>query len=103
MHRTLIRTGLIALIGVSGGMTVGGCTTKTEGERTLERADRHEEAGKTIRRGELMVQDGVALEARGQAIQKQGDKIEGDKLVAEGRAKQAQGEKLIEEGRKMRP
>ncbi|QOV88304.1 hypothetical protein [Humisphaera borealis] len=102
MRRTLIRTGLVALLAVAGGVTAG-CTTKSEGERTLENADKHEQAGATIRRGELLVQEGAASEARGLAIKRQGDNTEGDRMIAEGRAKQAQGNKLIEEGRKMRP
>ena len=102
MQRTLIRTGLVAMLALAGGVTVG-CNTKTEGEQTLENANKHEEAGATIRRGELLVQDGTAIEARGLSMKQQGDSLEADRLVAEGRAKQAQGRKLIEEGRKMKP
>ena len=102
MQRTLVRTGLVAMLAMAGGITAG-CTTKTEGERTLENADRHERAGETIRRGELLVQDGAAIEARGVAMKQQGETVDGERMVAEGRAKQAQGDKLIEEGRKMRP
>jgi hypothetical protein len=102
MRHSLIRTGLACTLAVAGGIALG-CSNRTEGERTLERAERHEEAGAMIRRGELMVQDGTALEARGGTLKQQGDDLQGDKLVAEGRAKQAQGRELIEEGRKMKP
>ncbi len=60
-------------------------------------------AGETIRRGELAVQDGKALEARGKTVRDQGDTIAGDKLVAEGKATQARGEELIRQGRAMKP
>ncbi len=102
MHRALIHTCLIAMLVVAGGMTVG-CTTKSEGQRTLENADKHEQAGETIRRGELLVQDGTAIEARGMAMKQQADTPEAERMIAEGRAKKAQGNKLIEEGRKMKP
>ena len=103
MTAKTFRTVLLVLpLAVGGGLTVG-CANRTEGQRTLEQADRHELAGQTIRRGELLVEDGKALESRGELVQRQGNTVEGDRLVAEGRAKQAQGRELIEEGRKMKP
>ena len=102
MRRTLLTTGLLFTLGIAGGMNVG-CNNKTEGERTLENAERHEEAGVMITRGERLVQDGEALEAKGAAIKRQGDDLQGDQFIAEGRAKKAQGRELIEEGRKIKP
>lgn len=103
MRHSLITAGLTCTFLLVGGMAVGCAERKTEGEKTLDQADRHTEAGVLIRRGELMVQDGTALEARGGTLKRQGDDLQGDQLIAEGRAKQAQGRELIEEGRKMRP
>ncbi|HEX8911481.1 MAG TPA: hypothetical protein VF796_03905 [Humisphaera sp.] len=103
MRNALLATAALSAAVIIGGVSAGGCATKTEGERTMERADRVQEAGATIRRGELAVQDGKALEARGRAVRDQGDSIEGDRLIAEGRAQQAKGEQLIREGRAMKP
>jgi hypothetical protein len=101
MRSELLLAAVLGLSAVSGAM-VGGCASRTEGERTLEQADRVEQAGILIRRGEMAVQDGRAIEARGQTLRTQGDTVEGDRLIAEGRAKQAQGEELIQQGRRMR-
>jgi hypothetical protein len=79
-----------------------GCESQTEGERTLERAETIEDAGNMIRRGEKLVADGKAQVARGQTVRDQGDRVEGDRLVAEGRAMQRQGEALIAEGRRLK-
>jgi len=102
MHRSLLTAALLCTFGVAGGLNLG-CNTKTEGEKTLESAERHEEAGVMITRGERLVQDGEALEARGEALKRQGDDLKGDQFIAEGRAKKAQGRELIDEGRKIKP
>ena len=103
MRLALLRTGLLAAAVIGGGVVTAGCTSRTEGERTLEQADRHQQAALTIRRGEVLVEDGKALEDRGEATKRAGDAVAADRLIAEGRAKQAQGRELIEEGRKMKP
>ena len=103
MRSTMLRAGLLFVLSAGGAGFATGCATKTEGERTMEKAERHEAAGLTIRRGELLIRDGKAMEARGDEAKRQGDTVEGDRMIAEGRSKQAQGEELIREGRKMKP
>ena len=83
-------------------MLSAGCTDKTEGERTLDRAERLEEAGETITRGEGLIVEGQATQARGEALRDQGKRLEGERLMAEGKAKRSQGERLVEEGKRMR-
>jgi hypothetical protein len=87
--------GLAMIVGV-------GCANQTEGEKTLERADRLEEAGNTISRGEQLIVDGKAAVGRGEALRDQGNRLEGEKMIAEGKAKISQGEKLVAEGKAMR-
>ena len=72
-------------------MLSAGCTDKTEGERTLDRAERLEEAGETITRGEGLIVEGQATQARGEALRDQGKRLEGERLMAEGKAKRSQG------------
>lgn len=95
------RIGIAAAL-VVAGLFAGGCANGTEGERTLEQAARIEDAGQMIARGEQLVADGKATEARGQALAEQGNRIDGERLAGEGRARQKQGQGLIEEGRKLR-
>jgi hypothetical protein len=101
MNHRLYSSLLLPVLAV-GGLTVVGCTNQTEGQRTMQKGDAIEDAGAMIRRGELLVSDGKALEARGRAVRDQGDTITGDKLIGEGRSKQAQGQELIEQGRRIR-
>ena len=100
MRRNTIRTTVLTAIIVAGGAGFGtGCESKTEGERTIEKAAKIEDAGLRIKRGEQMVVDGKAAEARGRAMKDQGQTVEGDKMISEGRSMQKQGEALIAQGR----
>jgi len=54
-----------AAVGIA---SIGGCANKTEGERTVERAESIKDAGEMIKRGEAAVADGEATEARGRAL-----------------------------------
>lgn len=97
----IARTLGLALAGFSS-FAILGCESKTEGERTLEKAEKIEDAGNMIRRGEKMVADGKAQVTRGETIRDQGDRVEGERIISEGRAMQRQGEALISEGRRLR-
>ncbi len=97
----IVKTLAIAAIGLSS-IAVIGCETKTEGERTLDKAKKVEDAGYMITRGESMVVDGKAQITRGETLKQQGDQVEGDRAIAQGRATQKQGEALIDEGRRLR-
>lgn len=81
---------------------LAGCSNKTEGDRTLERAKTVEDAGMMIKRGEQTVADGRATEARGRALKDQGNHVEGDKLVEEGRSMQRKGQADIDAGRRLK-
>jgi hypothetical protein len=97
----VFRAGALCAIAFAGASAVG-CANKTEGERTLERAKEVEDAGHMISRGEQLVRDGKATEARGRAAKDQGDTVEGNHLINEGQAQQKQGQALIEQGRKVK-
>ena len=100
--RSVLSIALLAGTAAVLPVTNFGCTNQTEGERTMDNADRMKDAGEMIRKGEMEVEDGKALQARGDAIKQQGDNAQGDKLVAEGKAREALGNKHIEEGRNLR-
>ncbi|MDB5294359.1 MAG: hypothetical protein JWO31_342 [Phycisphaerales bacterium] len=102
MSTRILRTCVMVALAGGAAATVG-CANKTEGERTIENANKQEQAGLMIKRGELMVQDGKAMEARGEEAKRQGDNDGGDRMVANGRAKEAEGRALIDSGRKMKP
>lgn len=91
----------LALAAVAGVAIAAGCTHQTEGDRTLEKAERVEDAGLIIKRGEQMRIDGAATEARGRETKRLGKDLEGDKLINEGQAMQKQGDDLISRGRDM--
>lgn len=91
----------LALASLSAFAVVG-CESKTEGERTLEKAETIEDAGNMIRRGERMVADGKAQVTKGETVRDQGDDVEGNRMIAQGRATQRQGEALIAEGRRLK-
>src|SRR3954469_12813193 len=95
MGSNVFRAGALCAIAVAGATAVG-CANKTEGERTLERAKEVEDAGNMITRGEQLVRDGKATEARGRTAKEQGDTVEGNHLINEGEAQQRQGRALIE-------
>lgn len=100
MRRNTIRTTFLTAIIAAGGAGFGaGCANKTEGERTLEKASRIEDAGVRIKRGEEMIVEGKAAEARGRAMKDQGQTVEGDKMISEGKSMQRQGQALIDQGR----
>jgi hypothetical protein len=79
-----------------------GCADKTEGERTLDKSQRYQEAGIRMTEGEQMVRDGVAKEAAGRKAREQGDLSEGDRMIADGVAQQKAGRAKIDEARKLR-
>jgi hypothetical protein len=100
MRRNTIRTTVLAAIIAAGGAGFGtGCANKTEGDQTLEKASRIEDAGMRIKRGEQMIVDGKATQARGQAMKDQGQTVDGEKLISEGKSMQKQGQALIDQGR----
>ena len=94
--------GMMCAVALTGGALVTGCETKSEGERTLDKAAKVEDAGHRITKGEKMVQEGDALIARGKAAKAQGDVVGGDKLISDGESTKKQGQVLIEQGRKDR-
>lgn len=79
-----------------------GCESKTEGERTIDRARTIEDAGNMIKRGESMVASGKAQITKGETIRDQGNRVDGERMIAEGRATQKQGQALIDEGRRLK-
>lgn len=91
-----------AVAAISGLAFAGGCTSQTEGERTVQKAQRVEDAGQTIIRGEKMIQDGKAQITRGQTLQQQGDNPGGQREIDAGRTLQKQGEALVQQGRRMK-
>jgi hypothetical protein len=101
MHQRIYTTLLLPVVAL-GGIALTGCANQTEGQRTMQQGDAIEDAGVMIRRGELLVSDGKAMEARGQTVRDQGDTITGDKLIAEGKANQKKGNELIDQGRRIR-
>lgn len=103
MKRQLLAMLIAATIGFGACLMTTGCVSdRTEGQQTLAKANRIEDAGEMIRRGEMYVSQGKATEARGRAIKEQGDEVTGDRLIGEGKANQEKGEELIEQGRKLR-
>jgi hypothetical protein len=101
MDRFVLRMTLAVAL-LPGWLWLSGCAGETEGEQTLERADRMQDAGELIRRGELNVADGKALVAHGEQLKRQAADVEGDRLIAEGRSRQKLGEEQIEQGRSLR-
>jgi hypothetical protein len=97
----ITRSIAFTLVGVSSFALLG-CESKTEGERTLDKAQTIESAGNMIKRGETMVANGKAQITRGETIRDQGNRVEGERIISEGRATQKQGQALIEEGRRMK-
>ncbi|HVT88828.1 MAG TPA: hypothetical protein VHD56_08260 [Tepidisphaeraceae bacterium] len=95
-------TAAIAVLSVIGMASISGCTNETEGQHTMVRAQRMEDAGIMIRQGEKNVADGRALQTRGQTIKDQGDNPEGDRLMAQGRAQEKLGQEQIDQGRQLR-
>ena len=86
---------------ILAGTAATGCESKTEGERTMDKAKRVENAGDMKLRGEAAIRDGKAMVARGQATKDQGKQVEGASLISEGEALQKKGQADIEAGRKL--
>jgi len=90
------------MLALGGAPLLSGCTNMTEGERTMMKGDQVEDAGAMIRRGEMYVENGKALIARGEELKRQGDNPGGDKLIAEGKAREKLGQEQINQGRQLR-
>lgn len=99
MRLNTIRTAALSAI-ILAGAAVTGCQSKPESERTLEHAKVVEDAGHMMARGEDMVREGKAMQARGKAAKEQGDTVEGARQINEGELMQRNGEAAIEQARK---
>lgn len=92
----------MTLLALDAAVLLTGCTNQTEGERTISKGSQIQDAGDMIKRGEILVADGKAAQARGEEMKRQGANPAGDRLIAEGRADEKKGQELISQGRKIR-
>ena len=99
MRIQLLSLAVAATIGIAA---LAGCANKTEGDKTIERADTIKEAGMMMKRGESEINDGKATEARGQSMKDQGQTADGERLINEGQSMQKKGQADIDQGKKMK-
>jgi hypothetical protein len=102
MRTSMTATVLTLALGLTPLAFMAGCANETESEKTLRKADRIEDAGLMIRRGEGMEAEGEAMIARGRTFRDQGDRTKGETLIAEGEAKRDAGRKMINKGKELR-
>ena len=93
---------LLAGVIAAASMTIGGCVTQSESEKTQMKADRATEAASLMRKGEGQITEGKAMEARGRAMSGQDQKVESERLVAEGLALQKSGQAMIDQAKTIR-
>ena len=91
----------VALV-LTGMLVAGGCTHKTESERTQEQANMMDHAAEMIADGEKEIEQGKADIARGQQMKLNGDVDGGEKLIARGRALEKSGNTKKNEGRRLK-
>ncbi|HEX8341650.1 MAG TPA: hypothetical protein VF624_12130 [Tepidisphaeraceae bacterium] len=101
MYRTLTTAALALALGLMPVATTG-CANETESERTLRKADRMEDAGLMIKRGEGMEAEGEAMIAQGRTLRDQGNRTQGETMIAEGEAKRTAGRTMISKGKDLR-
>lgn len=73
----------------------------TEADAAELEAQKMQEKQKMLQRGQELVREGEAEKARGQALVRQGNTVEGEPMVTRGEAKIAQGRAIIRRANEM--
>lgn len=91
------------LLGCAGGLAialaVAGCSNETEADRAAARAAMHVDGAQLIAEGQRDVDDGKAMQARGQSMKDHGDNAAGEDMWQRGQVKIDQGNSKIQHGR----